>query len=182
MSDHLIRNTRDQLDRLIRELKDLENCKDDLDNEDYQDAREEALEQLKEFKESLDKMTSGNIRLTDDMMAMKSAIRAAISEAFNTPDVIRMFASRRPDDLRQKLSELERDLKVGKVQEDVGIGQKCEILGALYKLGQILSPAETEFLKRNACSFHDLGQFAEVNESESKIKDASKILAMAKTF
>ena len=121
MSDHLIRNARDQLDRLIRELKDIEDCKNDLDHYDYRDALEEVLEQLREFKESLDKMTSGNIQLTDDTTAMRLAIRAAVSEAFKTPEVIRMFASGRPDDLRQKLSKVELDLKVLKVREDVGI-------------------------------------------------------------
>ena len=44
--------------------------------------------------------------LVDEMSAMKLAIRAAISEAFKTPEVIRMFASRRPGDLRQKLVEV----------------------------------------------------------------------------
>ena len=44
--------------------------------------------------------------LMDEMSTMKLAIRAAISEAFKTPEVIRMFASRRPADLRQKLLEV----------------------------------------------------------------------------
>ena len=42
----------------------------------------------------------------DELGSMKLAIRAAISEAFKTPEVIRMFASRRPGDLRQKLIEV----------------------------------------------------------------------------
>jgi len=42
----------------------------------------------------------------DELSSMKLAVRAAISEAFKTPEVIRMFASRRPGDLRQKLIEV----------------------------------------------------------------------------
>ena len=42
----------------------------------------------------------------DELSSMKLAVRAAISEAFKTPEVIRMFASRRPGDLRQKLVEV----------------------------------------------------------------------------
>ena len=48
----------------------------------------------------------GDMTLTDDLSAMKLAIRAAISEAFKTPEVIRMFASRRPGELRQRLVEV----------------------------------------------------------------------------
>ena len=44
--------------------------------------------------------------LMDELSSMKLAVRAAISEAFKTPEVIRMFASRRPKDLRQKLVEV----------------------------------------------------------------------------
>ena len=44
--------------------------------------------------------------LVDELSSMKLAVRAAISEAFKTPEVIRMFASRRPGDLRQKLIEV----------------------------------------------------------------------------
>ena len=50
--------------------------------------------------------STGDITLMDELGSMKLAIRAAISEAFKTPEVIRMFASRRPGDLRQKLIEV----------------------------------------------------------------------------
>ena len=46
--------------------------------------------------------------LIDELSSMKLAVRAAISEAFKTPEVIRMFASRRPGDLRQKLKEVHK--------------------------------------------------------------------------
>ena len=39
---------------------------------------------------------------------MKLAVRAAISEAFKTPEVIRMFAAKRPGDLRQKLVQVRK--------------------------------------------------------------------------
>ena len=52
----------------------------------------------------------GDMTLTDDLSAMKLAIRAAISEAFKTPEVIRMFASRRPGELRQRLVEVKNQI------------------------------------------------------------------------
>ena len=50
--------------------------------------------------------SKGDMTLMDELSSMKLAVRAAISEAFKTPEVIRMFASRRPGDLRQKLIEV----------------------------------------------------------------------------
>ena len=46
--------------------------------------------------------------LIDELSTMKLAVRAAISEAFKTPEVIRMFAAKRPGDLRQKLVEVRK--------------------------------------------------------------------------
>jgi hypothetical protein len=40
------------------------------------------------------------------------AIQAAVSEAFRTPEVIRLFAQRQPDQLRGRLSQLQRDFKI----------------------------------------------------------------------
>jgi len=67
------------------------------------------------------------------------AIQAAISDAFKTPEVIRLFAKKEPGQLRTKLSEIERDFKVGKMLEDVYRQQKLEILVAVKKLGEEVS-------------------------------------------
>ena len=34
-----------------------------------------------------------------------------LPQAFRTPEIIRLFAKKQPDSLRQKLKELERDFK-----------------------------------------------------------------------
>ncbi len=39
-------------------------------------------------------MSSGDLSLTDSLSSVRLAIRAAISEAFKTPDVIKMFADK----------------------------------------------------------------------------------------
>ena len=46
--------------------------------------------------------------LIDELSTMKLPVRAAISEAFKTPEVIRMFAAKRPGDLRQKLVQVRK--------------------------------------------------------------------------
>lgn len=63
------------------------------------------------------------------------ALRAAVSKAFQTPEVIRMFANKNNGQLRQRLDQLQRDVTLGKLSEAAIIQQKVEILSALKKLG-----------------------------------------------
>ena len=60
-----------------------------------------------------------------------------------------MFAKKQPGQLRQRLSEMERDLKFQKVSEQLFHQQKTEILSALKRLGDRLSPAEDAYLSQN---------------------------------
>jgi len=63
------------------------------------------------------------------------AIQAAISNAFKTPEVIKMFAKKQPGQLRERLANLKRDVKLQKITEGVFNQQAVEILTALKKLG-----------------------------------------------
>lgn len=153
----------------------------DLDADEYEETKSETLEQLKEFNESLMKMKGGDMTLVNELNRMQLAIQAAISEAFKTPEVIRMFAKKQPGQLRQRLAEvrgckttvlvvasraiqfhhctgcghktsgvwlghgqlfqvcssqMQREMKVGKLPEDVYTQQAVEILAALRKLGE----------------------------------------------
>lgn len=63
------------------------------------------------------------------------AIQAAISEAFKTPEVIKLFARKQPGQLRERLKEVERDRKVGKISQEAYEQIKVEILTAVKKLG-----------------------------------------------
>ena len=80
--------------------------RDDLDADEYEETKRETLEQLKEFNDSLTKMKGGDMTLVDEVNRMQLAIQAAISEAFKTPEVIRLFAKKQPGQLRQRLSEV----------------------------------------------------------------------------
>ena len=44
--------------------------------------------------------------LVNELNRMQLAIQAAISEAFKTPEVIRLFAKKQPGQLRQRLAEV----------------------------------------------------------------------------
>uniref|UniRef100_A0A672M477 Protein LZIC-like n=1 Tax=Sinocyclocheilus grahami TaxID=75366 RepID=A0A672M477_SINGR len=101
----LRQNMEEQLDRLMQQLQDLEECREELEEEEYEETKKETLEQLSEFNESLKKLMSGNMTLVDELGGMQLAIQAAISQAFKTPEVIRLFAKKQPGQLRTRLAE-----------------------------------------------------------------------------
>eukprot|EP00118_Oscarella_pearsei_P025436 m.308177 g.308177 ORF g.308177 m.308177 type:complete len:191 (+) comp43512_c0_seq1:20-592(+) len=157
----LQQNLEEQLDRLVAQLSDLEEAKEDMEEDEYKETKEETLEQLKEFNDSLVKMSAGNMTLVDDLSRMRLAIQAAISEAFHTPEVIRLFAKRQPGQLRQRLSDLQRDNKMGRIAGGAYTQQAVEILTALRKLGDKLTSSELEFLTANSTAA--LSEFEKVS-------------------
>jgi hypothetical protein len=74
--------------------------------EEYEETKNETLEQLKELNESLSKLKEGNLSLVNDLNGIQLAIQAAISNAFQTPEVIQMFAKKQQPQLRVKLAEV----------------------------------------------------------------------------
>jgi len=86
-----------------------------LDADEYMETRAETLEQLKEFQSSLSKLAAGDLSLTDYFVSIQLAIQAAVSEVFHTPEVIRMFAKKQPEQLRLRLATIQRDVKLGKL-------------------------------------------------------------------
>ncbi|KAL6483002.1 hypothetical protein MHYP_G00078740 [Metynnis hypsauchen] len=170
----LKQNMEEQLDRLMQQLQDLEECREELDDEEYEETKKETLEQLSEFNESLKKVMSGNMTLVDELGGMQLAIQAAISQAFKTPEVIRLFAKKQPGQLRTRLAEMDRDMMVGKLPRDQYTQQKVEILTALRKLGEKLTAEDEAFLAANAST--TLSQFEKVT---ANLGSEDKILALA---
>lgn len=76
--------------------------------EEYTETKEESLEQLRELNASLSKLKEGNLSLIDEVNSIQLAIQAAISQAFQTPEVIQMFAKKQQPQLRQRLAEVSR--------------------------------------------------------------------------
>ncbi|XP_034029163.1 protein LZIC [Thalassophryne amazonica] len=170
----LKQNMEEQLDRLMQQLQDLEECREELDEDEYEETKKETLEQLSEFNDSLKKLMSGNMTLVDELGGMQLAIQAAISQAFQTPEVIRLFAKKQPGQLRTRLAEMDRDVMVGKLSRDVHTLQKMEILTALRKLGEKLTPEDENFLTQNATA--TLSQFEKVTTNPGS---EDKIMALA---
>lgn len=74
--------------------------------EEYTETKQETLDQLKELNASLSKLKEGNLSLIDEVNSIQLAIQAAISQAFQTPEVIQMFAKKQQPQLRQRLAEV----------------------------------------------------------------------------
>ncbi|KAL3283565.1 hypothetical protein HHI36_006704 [Cryptolaemus montrouzieri] len=165
-TDNLKRNLEIQLDRLVEQLEDLESYKDDMEEEEYNETKKETKEQLQEFNESLEKLMKGNISLVSKLAAVRLTTQLAISNAFKTPEIIRMFAKQEPKLLREKLKQLEDDVQLNKILKENSERQKAEILTALRHLGEQLSREDLQFLEKHndiANAFKNI-QFIEVQE------------------
>ena len=114
-----------QLHRLVEQLADLNSLRDGelaallrsgndndgtTDEDEYKLMEIETTEQLAAFTDQLERMTRDDVKLEDELGAMKMAIRAAIADAFKTPEVIRLFALQQPGQLRERLTMLQRDM------------------------------------------------------------------------
>ena len=53
-------------------------------------------------------MAQGNMTLHSQLDATRLALRSAISGAFKTPEVIRLFANKQPAALRRRLAEVKQ--------------------------------------------------------------------------
>ena len=74
--------------------------------EEYTETKQETLDQLNELSASASKIKQGNLSLVDNVNSIQLAIQAAISQAFQTPEVIQMFAKKQPLQLRQRLADV----------------------------------------------------------------------------
>eukprot|EP00240_Pyramimonas_obovata_P014134 CAMPEP_0118933618 /NCGR_PEP_ID=MMETSP1169-20130426/12091_1 /TAXON_ID=36882 /ORGANISM="Pyramimonas obovata, Strain CCMP722" /LENGTH=203 /DNA_ID=CAMNT_0006876401 /DNA_START=61 /DNA_END=673 /DNA_ORIENTATION=+ len=160
----LKKNAEDQVARLMSQLSDLEELREDLDDDEYAETKAETLQQLEEFKASLQKMMSGDITLQDELGAMKMAIQAAVSQAFQTPEVIQMFAFKQPEQLRAKLEQIQEQHHLGKIADSTYYQQSVEIMSALQKLKQTLTDTELSFMKQHMSD--SLAAFEAVNGEE----------------
>lgn len=127
------------------------------------------MEQLEEFDAALKRLMEGDMTLVSELGQVKLAIRAAISNAFQTPEVIRSFARREPAALRQRLKTLAQDQKLGRVNEGTYRNQTVEIIVALKKLGEELTSEEKLFLDSASADVKKKFETAEAALSETAV-------------
>lgn len=117
---------------------------------------------MKEFQQTMNKMSDGNMTLVNDLGRIRLAMQAAVSKAFQTPEIIKLFAAAEPKQLRGKLEDLQQKLRLGKINKALCTQQSLEILIALKKLGEDLSAQEKSFLDSNMTD--ELKSFVAVSE------------------
>ncbi|XP_003692395.1 protein LZIC-like [Apis florea] len=175
-TEKLKKNLEAQLDRLIQQLEDIEENRNLLDAAAYEEAMQLTKEDLQEFNESLQRLISGDTTLIDQLGAIQLAIQAAISEAFKTPAVIRMFGKRETSQLRNRLSQIEHDMKLGKITKEVCDLQRAEVLNALRQLGEKLEPQELQLLEKLMLNNIDTTNYVQVTENVDKGRMAMAVV------
>lgn len=83
-----------------------------------------------------------------------------------------MFGKREPNQLRERLGEIERDLQLGKLDKEAGNRQRGEVLSALKHLGEKLNPLELELLEKLSLGSIANASFVQVDDSQDKSKIA----------
>ncbi|PBC28461.1 protein LZIC [Apis cerana] len=175
-TEKLKKNLEAQLDRLVQQLEDIEENRNLLDTAAYEEAMQLTKEDLQEFNESLQRLISGDTTLIDQLGAIQLAIQAAISEAFKTPAVIRMFGKRETSQLRNRLTEIEYDMKLGKITKEVYDLQRAEVLNALRQLGEKLELQELQLLEKLMFNNIDTTNYEQVTENINKGRIAMAVV------
>lgn len=165
-TEKLKENLENQLHRLVEQLADLEECREELSPAEYNETKTDTIDQLKELNASLTKLVNGDISLVSELGAMQLATQAAISQAFKTPEVIKLFGKKEPLQLRERLQMITQNFKLTKLNQKGYDQQKAEILVALRQLGEQLTTDELQFLERhnNVSNAFKNVEFVEVND------------------
>ncbi|CAB3404486.1 unnamed protein product [Caenorhabditis bovis] len=143
--DFFIERARSQLERLSKQLKELDEERETLEENEYAKLRAMTIEQLENLSKTLEKLKCGDMTLHDDVTLTRMAIRAAISEAFKTPEVIALFARKQPGLLRERLLLNDINLKLNKCTK------------ATHKHMSVKAPAATSTTNKTRYKLDDEG-------------------------
>jgi len=178
-SQKLRANLKQQLQRLVEQLAELEGSRQELGEQEYGSLKSSTLEQLQEFSATLDRLVAGDVSLMSELQQMKATLRAAISNAFHTPEVMRMFVRKQPEQLREKLAELDRILLRHQHQnancDDLN-RQKTEVLVALEHLGEKLTAEERRWLEQHSLDGRNGGTGFESVDADDCRVSLAKVL------
>ena len=152
------RNVEKQISRLLQQLSDVKKNDDEggflstlppelgltMRESERERVEKETRKQLEKFGEVIN-IASASTRLEN----ARWATRVAIKDAFQTPEILLMFARRDVEMLRERMQTVEQEERLGKIKKKKGVNERTEILVALKKLGANLSEREARFLKDN---------------------------------
>jgi len=109
--------------------------------------------------------------LVSELGQLKLALRAAISNAFQTPEVIKSFAAREPATLRKRLIQLGEEYKLGRLTDVSYRTKALEVVFALKKLGEELSAEEKTIL--DSASAESRKAFEAAGEVDGAVGEAA---------
>jgi len=87
-----------------------------------------------------------------------------------------MFGKREPAGLKERLSQIDRDIKLGKLNKEDSDRKRGEILSALRQLGEKLEPSELQLLERLSLNNVDTTRYVQVTETAEKGKMALDVV------
>lgn len=87
-----------------------------------------------------------------------------------------MFGRREPAGLKERLSQIDRDVKLGKLNKEAADRQRGEILSALRQLGEKLEPSELQLLERLSLNNVDTTRYVQVTETTKQGKMALDVV------
>lgn len=87
-----------------------------------------------------------------------------------------MFGKREPTGLKEHLSQIDRDVKLGKLNKEAADRQRGEILSALRQLGEKLEPSELQLLERLSLNNVDTTRYVQVTETAKEGKMALDVV------
>lgn len=87
-----------------------------------------------------------------------------------------MFGKRETSQLRNRLSQIEYDMKLGKITKEVCDLQRAEVLNALRQLGEKLEPQELQLLEKLMLNNIDTTNYVQVTENVDKGRMAMAVV------
>lgn len=87
-----------------------------------------------------------------------------------------MFAKRETTQLRERLSQIDCDVKLAKLSKEDGDRQRREVLNVLRQLGEKLEPCELQLLEKLKSSSIDAASYVQVNENTEKGRMAMAVV------
>lgn len=114
-----------------------------MGNDEYMELKNEFLDQTKEFNEALERLNKGDLSINN----MKNELRTAISLAFNTVDIIRIFGLKCSDELELQLNSLNEDYKLKRITTQQMEHKRLELLNKLKSMNATLCKDDLDFLE-----------------------------------
>lgn len=149
-------NIKDQLNRLFDQLEDLDELREELTEQEYDEEKAETIESLQEMQNLLETSFSSNMSLATEFTPAQEAIKRALAEMNNTNSnkdnkkggstaKFRLLTETSAS-LRQKLVELDRNLKLRLITQESFNRQAGDIVLTLQSLGEKLNSEEENIL------------------------------------